>query len=135
MLQFTTFREKIVPAVEKIAADRERHTLSTLNSRFFKDKLKTEKNRLAHRIRKHLIESEYRKTILENKGELKYLYFVGLMRSSADNRIGKFIRKNSDQWAQTLNLEENLLKMYITCCSEPVPVSNYLKVKPAPSSP
>ncbi len=132
LLQFTTFREKVVPESVKIANYRATHFLSSINPHFFEKKLQTDKNRLAHRIRKHLIEPEYRKTILENKGELKYLYFVALMRSSADNRIGKFVLKSASQWAQTLNIEENLLRTYLSYCSEPVPIQQLCESKASP---
>ena len=132
LLQFPTFREKIVPEAEKIASERPHHLLSPDKFHFFDDKLKDEKNRLAHRIRKHLMEPEYRKTILENKGELKYLYFVGLMRSSSNNRMGKFVLKNAAQCAQTLNIEENLLRIYVDYCAEPVPFAQLCESKVSP---
>jgi hypothetical protein len=132
LLQFSAFRQKIVPSINKIAKNHSHRSINRIDTLFFENKLKIEKNRLAHRIRKHIIESEYRKTILENKGELKYLYFVGLMRSSADNRIGKFIQEHASQWAHTLNLEEDLMKIYISCCSEPVPVSELSESKASP---
>jgi hypothetical protein len=132
LLQFTTFKEKIVPEAGKITSLRKTNIFASINSHFFQEKLTEEKNRLAHRIRKHLMEPEYRKTILENKGELKYLYFVALMRSSAHNRIGKFVLKNSAECAHTLNIEESLLKLYINYCSEPVPIAQLCESKASP---
>jgi hypothetical protein len=132
LLQFTAFKENILPEAAKISTQGSNHFSSLASSHFYEGKLTEEKNRLAHRIRKHLMEPEYRKTILENKGELKYLYFVALMRSSATNRVGKFVLKNAAECAQTLNLEENLLKIYITYCSEPVPISQLCESKASP---
>ena len=108
-----------------------------LSSPFFKQKLKIEKNRLAQRIRKHLIEPEYRKSVLDkdHQGELKDLYFIGLMRAANHNRLGKFIRKNSKHWASTLNLDESLVKLYINYCSDPVSSSLLLESRSSPYLP
>jgi hypothetical protein len=118
LLQFAAFQEKAVPQLELLNQKHSDIFSRLLTSHFFEHKLKKTKYQIAHRIRKHIIDAEFRKTILENKGEIKYLYFLGLMRATASNNMGKFILKNSQQWAKGLHLKESLLKLYVQYCLE-----------------
>ena len=67
-------------------------------------------------MRKHYIEKEYRKAVLENKGELKCLYFNALLYANSNNNLGKFILADSSEVAKALNLDEGILKAYIHAC-------------------
>lgn len=133
LLQFKTFQEEIIPAYTQILDDAENSFLAPLRISFFGEKLDTAKNNLANRMRKHYIEREFRKAILENKGELKCLYFLGLMHTTTENHLGKFILKNSKQVSSSVNIEDNLLRAYVNSCSSPdyaSPLFNLDKANP-----
>lgn len=126
LLQISTFQKKTVAELYKTHSTKNASKLfSKLQTPFFKQKVKLEKNQLAEQIRKYLIEPEYRKTILEKdqKGELKYLYYLGLLRASNQNKLGKFIKKYSPVCANELNFDEKLIKLYVNYCSKPVATS------------
>lgn len=120
LLQFHTFQHEILPDYVSHVDQQPDDYLYHLYPPFFHDKLRLAKSQLATRIRKHFIDREVRKAVLEHQGELKCLYFLGLMHSSSDNHLGKFILKNSKQIARSLNIEEDMLKAYVLSC--PVPL-------------
>lgn len=134
LLQFPTFREQIV-ANHSIITNQSSTILDLVSPHFFNRKLALSKDRLASRIRKHLMEPEFHRTILENKGEFKYLYFLGLMQATSNNNLGKFISKNAAFWAKALGVDENLIKIYIASCSKPVMPSRMSESKASPFIP
>lgn len=135
LLQFPTFDEQIIAKHEQFKNQTSNRFLAVIPPYFFARQLSTAKEHLAHRIRKHMIEPAFRKTILENKGEFKYLYFLGLINSVSDNHIGKFIYKNADAWGKVLGLDKNLIRTYISCASKPIPSSLFTESKASPFLP
>lgn len=133
LLQFPSFYNQIANHREPIKS--QPHLLSSVYPYFFTNQLDTAKDQLAHRIRKHIIEPSFRKTILENKGEFKYLYFLGLMQSTADNHMGKFVYKNAGDWSKVLGIDEKLIKTYVTCSLKPLPATLLTESKVSPFLP
>lgn len=120
LLQFDTFKTEILPSYVSYVDTSSSMLPSYLKPHFFSEKLTPVKTELAARIRKHFIAREERKAVLEHRGELKCLYFEGLMQATADNHLGKFILKNSLLISQSLHIDEDLLKAYVLSCSVPV---------------
>ncbi len=118
LLQLNSFQKEILPEYVSYV-DIAPGYFTYMKPRFFGEKLTQTKGQLANRILKHFIEREVRKAVLEHKGELKCLYFVGLMHSCRDNNLGKFILKNSPQIAHSLDIEEGLLKAYVLSSAVP----------------
>lgn len=120
LLQFKTFEKEILPKYVRYVDRKPSNFLAYVRPQFFTEKLNNTENQLAGRMRKHFIDREVRKAILEHKGELRCLYFIGLMHSTRDNNLGKFILKNSKQIAESLNIQEAMLKAYVNSCSQPL---------------
>lgn len=118
LLQFKAFQEEIIPSYVSFIDKSSNPALAYAKPDFFGKKLQITQNNLASRIRKHFIEREFRKAVLENKGELKCLYFLGLMHTSRNSNLGKFMLKNSDTVASSLNIDEKLLIAYVNSCSQ-----------------
>lgn len=116
LLQYKKFEDKLVPSYVKTFEDRNNEFIAYVEPDFFGAKLKDTTNRLADRMRRHYLEKEYRKTVLENKAEVKSLYFNGLLHATCNNNLGKFILEDSKKIASTLNLDENILKAYLLSC-------------------
>lgn len=117
LLQYKKFEDKLVPSYVKTFENRNNDLFAYVKPDFFGEKLQTVTNRLADRMRKHYIEKEYRKAVLENKGDLKSLYFNALLHATSNNNLGKFILEDSKNIAAALNLDENILKAYILSCN------------------
>lgn len=132
LLQFRSFDDQIVKSAQPI---RNTFTHSSLYPHFFTQQLKGAKDHLAHRIRKHILEPAFRKTVLENKGEFKYLYFLGLTQASSNNHMGKFVYKNAGAWSKVLGFDPNLVKLYVTCSTGPMPASLFTESKVSPFLP
>ena len=120
LFQFSTFAKEVVPELKDFI-----HTSAQHHPLFFDSKLQVMKERLAHRIWKHAIETPFRKAVLEDKGEFKHLYFLGLMHASSNNNLKKFIFNNSAAWAKAINLDENLLRIYVNACSGTIDPSEF----------
>ncbi len=118
LLQYNSFQEKVVPSYAALFNKNPASFLAYVTPNFFGVKLDNAKNKLADHIRKHYIEREFRKAALESKGELKCLYFHGLMHASRDNNLGRFILENSKKMADALGIQENLVKAYVNSCTE-----------------
>lgn len=116
LLQFKKFEDKLIPSYVKTFEDRNNEWLAFIKPSFFGENLESTSNRLAERMRKHYIEKEYRKAVLENKGDLKCLYFNAVLHATSDNNLGKFILEDSKNIADALNIDENILKAYIHSC-------------------
>ncbi|MGH2613381.1 MAG: hypothetical protein ACRDFB_10095, partial [Rhabdochlamydiaceae bacterium] len=123
LLQFKFFENTLIPELDQLSRKASRNLWSYLDLHFFNQKIEEARSELSYRIRKYFIESEFRKTILENKGECKYLYFLALINASNSNNLGKFILKDSKPWAHVLRLNERLIRTYVKCSSNPLPSS------------
>lgn len=134
LLQYKKFEEKLIPAYVKTFEDRNNDLIAYAQPDFFGKKLEGAKNRLADRMRKHYIEKEYRKAVLENKAELKCLYFNALLHATSDNNLGKFILEDSKNVAAALNINEKILQAYIHSChqisEEDNALFDFVKVNP-----
>ncbi len=133
LLQYHKFQEKLIPSYVAFFDNNPTGYLSYLTPHFFGEKLHSTTNKLADRIRKHYIEREYRKAVLENKGELKCLYFNALMHATSNNNLGRFILEDSKKIASAINIDENLLKAYVNSCKEissNTSLFNFSKVNP-----
>ncbi len=120
LFQVTTFEQEVVPELTNFLHPRYQHY-----SLFFDQKLKTMQARLAHRIWKHVIEAPFKKAALESHGEFKHLYFLGLLHASSNSNLKKFIFNNSSQWARALNMNEDLIKIYVNSCSSVIDPSEF----------
>lgn len=116
LLQYKNFEKELIPSYLKTFDDRHNELIAFIRPDFFGETLNTASNRLADRMRKHYIEKEYRKAVLDNSGELKCLYFNALLNANSNNNLGKFILADSSEVADALNLDEDILKAYIHAC-------------------
>lgn len=112
------FEHEIIPTYVKTFEHRDNGILAYLRPSFFGEQLQYSSNRLAERMRTRYIEQEYRKAVLENEGDLKCLYFNAVFVATSNNDVGKFILEHSSKIANTLNLNENILKAYIHSCHQ-----------------
>lgn len=119
LLENEQFKHQLIP--DYVASYREEPTglIAYATPHFFGEKLDQTTNKLAERIRTKYFEKEYRKAALENRGELKCLYFNAILNATRDNYLGKYMLQNSKEMALATNLDENLLKAYIISCREP----------------
>lgn len=133
LLQFNTFQEKVLPSYVSFIRKDPEGLLAYVVPNFHGEKLDATKNNLAKRIKKHFIDKESRRAVLENKGELKCLYFLGLAHASKNNHMGKFILKHSLPISDGLNISENILTAYVNSCTDyknTPPTVNLDKVSP-----
>ncbi len=128
LLQFKAFENQLIPELDELSIKASRNLLSYLDLHFFNKKIEQARDSLSHRIRKFFIESEFRKSVLENRGECRYLYFLALIHASNSNILGKFILKDSKPWTEVLHLNEQLIRTYVKCSSKPLP-SSYENIK------
>lgn len=119
LLQYNEFLQKTVPAYVKQTSKDPKGLAALVTPHFFGNKLESAKNDLASRIQKRYIDLEFHKAVLENNGELKCLYFTGLLNATRDNNLGRFILGCSKQMAEALNLDEGLIVSYINSTSRP----------------
>lgn len=135
LLQIPAFDDQIQTTYKLVDKSSTNPFLNFIFRPFCFHQLKQTKDHLAHRIRKHLIEPLFRKTILENRGEFKYLYFLGLVEATSENNLGKFIYKNAEKWSKIIGLDQNLIKTYILCVSKPLTNSCQIENKASPFLP
>lgn len=123
LLQYDAFLNKTIPAYVKQTNSDPKGLVKYLIPHFFGSKLDNAKNNLANRIQKRYIDIECHKAILENNGELKCLYFTGLLNATRDNLLGRFILSSSQEMAKALNMDEGLIIAYINSCTQPGTIS------------
>lgn len=119
LLENEQFKNQLIPAYVNSYKEEPQGLIAYATPHFFGEKLDQSSNKLAERIRKQYFEKEYRKAALENRGELKCLYFNAILNASRDNHLGKYMLKHSKEMAEAINVDENLLKAYLISCREP----------------
>ena len=124
LLQLQAFEDEILPKYVRYVDRGQKDYFYYLKPQFFSEKLAHTENQLATRIRKQFIDREMRKAILEHEGEIKCLYFVGLMHATRDNTLGKYFLKNADTISEALHIEPAMLSAYVNSCSKPLVEEN-----------
>lgn len=112
-LQQRVFVEEIIPQIEQVNQARPQECYLPFLPRFYKKELRETNQHLADRVRKHILEPSLRRILLQEKSELRTIYMLGLLHASKDNLLGEHILKNLSDWANTLYLDESLIKAYV----------------------
>ncbi len=112
-LQPKVFIEEVIPQIEHLSMNRPADAYIPLLPQFYKRQLKETNNTLSMRIRKHILEPNLRKVLLQDGQEIKTLYMLGLIYATKDNRLGHKILKNIQDWSSALELDEKLIRSYI----------------------
>ncbi len=113
-LQSQYFVDECIPKIEKINEHRPKNGYLPILPRFFKKDISFTNQDLAGRIRKHIFEPKLREFMLNDGAEVKTFYMLGLIHATNKNPLGDYIIRNLSDWSQKLNLEERLIKAYIS---------------------
>lgn len=113
-LQPKVFIEEVIPKIEDLVNNRPKEAYLPLLPRFYNHQLKETNQNLSMRVRKHILEPNLRKIMLQDRQEIKILYMLGLIYATQENRLGLHISKNIHDWAHVLGLDEKLIRSYIS---------------------
>jgi len=113
-LQPKVFVSEVIPKIEDLTNNRPKKGYLSILPRFYKNQLRDTNHNLAMRIRMRILEPTLRKIMLQEKAEVKILYMLGLVYATDHNRLGEDILKNIQDWASILDLEEKVIRSYIT---------------------
>lgn len=112
-LQPKVFIDEVIPEIENLTTNRPTDGYLPILPRFYKRQLGETNLQLSMRIRKHILEPNLRKIVLQDQQEIKTLYMLGLIYATPTNRLGFHITKNLQDWASVLGLDEKLIRSYI----------------------
>lgn len=112
-LQPQVFIDEVIPQIEHLSMNRPTDAYLPLLPQFYKRQLRETNHTLAMRIRKHILEPNLRKLLLQDKQEIQTLYMLGLMYATKENRLGLKIIKDIQDWSSALCLDEKLIRSYI----------------------
>ncbi len=112
-LQPQVFIDEVIPQIEHLSMNRPADAYLPILPQFYKRQLRETNHTLAMRIRKHILEPNLRKLLLQDKQEIPTLYMLGLIYATKDNRLGLKIIKDIRDWSSALGLDEKLIRSYI----------------------
>lgn len=107
------FIDELVPQIERVNTFRPQDAYLPFLPRFFKKELRETNDTLSSRIRKHILEPNLRRLMLQEASELKIIYMLGLIHATKDNRLGTHILRHTEAWAKQLELDAKLIHSYI----------------------